>query len=100
VLIPCLACESRFKPDEYFRACSDYDRGLDRVCWTCPRCGNRDDLRVFPGELGFGAAGRGRFDVHDRVPVPGLRRRRLDLRLDISLDASCWRVPIRVRQPA
>ncbi|MEU8246407.1 hypothetical protein [Nonomuraea sp. NPDC048916] len=98
MLIPCLACESRFVPDEYFRACSDYNRGLDLVSWTCPRCGNRDDLRVLPGELGFGYPYRGRFDVHDRVRVPGLRRKRGDLRLDISLDAGRWRVPTRIRQ--
>lgn len=73
MLIPCLACESRFGPDEYFNACSDYDRGMDLVSWTCPRCGNRDDLRVLPGELGFGYPHRGRFDVHDRLRVPGLR---------------------------
>lgn len=100
MLIPCLACESRFKPDEYFNACSDYNRGLDLVSWTCPHCGNRDDLRVLPGELGFGYPHHGRFDVHDRVRVPGLRRHRGDLRLDISLDAGCWRVPTRLRQPA
>ncbi|GAA2213079.1 hypothetical protein GCM10009850_085410 [Nonomuraea monospora] len=100
MLIPCLACESRFRPDEYFSACSDYNRGLDLVSWTCPRCGNRDDLRVLPGELGFGYPHRGRFDVHDRVRVPGLRRQRGDLRLDISLDRASWRVPTRVRQIA
>ena len=95
--IPCLACESRFWPDDYFRACSDYNRGLDLVTWTCPSCGNHDDLRVLPGELGFGAPCRGRFDVHARVRVPGLRRQRGDLRLDISLDAACWRVPSLIR---
>ncbi|MFE3450914.1 hypothetical protein ACFXJ8_18480 [Nonomuraea sp. NPDC059194] len=95
MLLPCLACESRFKPEEYFGACSDYDRGLDRVTWTCPTCGNRDDLRVFPGELCFGAAGRGRFDVHDRVRVPGLRRHRHEVALDISLDRRHWHVPMR-----
>ena len=100
MLIPCLACDSRFRPDEYFSACSDYIRGLDLVSWTCPRCGNRDDLRVLPGELGFGYAHRGRFDVHDRVRVPGLRRQRGDLRLDISLDKARWRVATRLRQPA
>ncbi|MEU7000283.1 hypothetical protein [Nonomuraea sp. NPDC046570] len=104
MLIPCFACESRFRPDEYFQACSDYDRALDRVSWTCPRCGNRDDLRVFHGELGFGAPARGRFDVQDRLRVPGLRRQRQDLRLDISLDTASWRVPSqaarRVGQPA
>ncbi|MDA0633393.1 hypothetical protein OUY22_08180 [Nonomuraea sp. MCN248] len=100
MLIPCLACEARFAPDEYFGACSDYDRGLDLVSWTCPRCGNRDDLRVLPGELGFGCPRGGRFTVQVRVRVPGLRRRRGELRLDISLDASDWRVRTRVRQPA
>ena len=77
MLIPCFACESRFRPDEYFRACHDYHRGMDLVAWTCPRCGNRDELRVLPGELGFGYPRHGRFDVCDRVRVPGLRRRRL-----------------------
>jgi hypothetical protein len=100
MLIPCLACESRFMPDEYFGACSDYNRGLDLVSWTCPHCGNRDDLRVLPGELGFGYPSRGRFDVLDRVRVPGLRRQRGELRLDISLDSASWRVPTRIRQPA
>ncbi|WP_336217058.1 hypothetical protein [Nonomuraea sp. LPB2021202275-12-8] len=100
MLIPCLACESRFLPDEYFGACCDYNRGLDLVLWTCPRCGNHDDLRVLPGELGFGYPHRGRFDVHDRVRVPGLRRQRGDLRLDISLNSSSWRVSTRIRQPA
>ncbi|GAA2374939.1 hypothetical protein GCM10010404_33140 [Nonomuraea africana] len=95
MLLPCLACETRFRPDEYFRACSDYDRGLDRVAWTCPSCGNRDDLRVFTGELGFGTAGHGRFDVHDRVPVPGLRRQRHEVALDITLDRRHWQVPRR-----
>ncbi|GGO62107.1 hypothetical protein [Nonomuraea cavernae] len=98
MLIPCLACESRFVPDEYFRACSDYNRGLDLVSWTCPRCGNRDDLRVLPGELGFGYPYRGRFAVYVRLRVPGLSRKRGDLRLDISLDAGRWRVPTRIRQ--
>ncbi|MEV0593421.1 hypothetical protein [Nonomuraea cavernae] len=98
MLIPCLACESRFVPDEYFRACSDYNRGLDLVSWTCPRCGNRDDLRVLPGELGFGYPYRGRFAVDDRLRVPGLSRKRGDLRLDISLDAGRWRVSTRIRQ--
>ncbi|HEX4811766.1 MAG TPA: hypothetical protein VFV66_03315 [Nonomuraea sp.] len=100
MLIPCLACESRFGPDEYFSACSDYNRGLDLVSWTCPRCGNRDDLRVLPGELGFGYPYQGRFAVLDRLRVPGLRRQRGDLRLDISLERSSWRVHTRVRQPA
>ncbi|GAA1615398.1 hypothetical protein AB0C27_08800 [Nonomuraea sp. NPDC048882] len=100
MLIPCLACESRFGPDEYFNACSDYNRGMDLVSWTCPRCGNRDDLRVLPGELGFGYPHRGRFDVHDRLRVPGLRRQRGDLRLDISLDRASWHVATRLRQPA
>jgi len=100
MLIPCLACGSRFAPEEYFAACSDYNRGLDLVSWTCPSCGNRDDLRVLPGELGFGYSHRGRFAVHDRVRVPGLRRQRGDLRLDISLDRSTWRVATRIRQPA
>ncbi|GII80368.1 hypothetical protein Sru01_53500 [Sphaerisporangium rufum] len=98
MLIPCYACESRFRPDEFFGACHDYHRGLDQVAWTCPRCGNRDDLRVLPGALGFGYPRRGRFDVHDRVRVPGLRRHRQELRLDISLDEKVWRVPSRVRQ--
>lgn len=97
-MIPCLACESRFKPDEYFNACSDYNRGLDLVSWTCPRCGNRDDLRVLPGELGFGHPRHGRFD--QRVRVPGLRRQRQDLRLDISLEKGSWRVPTRLRLSA
>jgi hypothetical protein len=97
MLIPCLACEARFGPDEYFSACSDYNRGLDLVSWTCPRCGNRDDLRVLPGELGFGYPYGGRFAVHDRLRVPGLRRQRGDLRLDISLERSSWRVRARVR---
>lgn len=100
MLIPCLACGSRFLPDEYFGACSDYNRGLDLVSWTCPHCGNRDDLRVLPGELGFGYPSRGRFDVLDRVRVPGLRRQRGELRLDISLDSASWRVLTRIRQPA
>lgn len=100
MLIPCLACESRFVPDEYFRACSAYNRGLDLVLWTCPRCGNHDEMRVLPGELGFGYTRRGRFAVHDRVRVPGLRRHRGDLRLDISLDKASWRVHSRVRQLA
>ncbi|GAB2960906.1 hypothetical protein ACFMQL_13390 [Nonomuraea fastidiosa] len=95
MLLPCLACDATFRPDEYFSACSDYDRGLDLVSWTCPRCGNRDDMRVLPGELGFGYPSGGRFDVHDRVRVPGLRRRRRDMRLDITLDRSIWHVPIR-----
>lgn len=100
MLIPCLACEARFLPDEYFGACSDYNRGMDLVSWTCPRCGNRDDLRVLPGELGFGYPRGGRFDVQDRVRVPGLRRQRGELRLDISLNASSWHVRTRVRQLA
>ncbi|GIH98134.1 hypothetical protein Pta02_01430 [Planobispora takensis] len=100
MLIPCLACESRFRPDEYFRACHDYHRGMDLVSWTCPRCGNRDELRVLPGELGFGYPRHGRFDVSDRVRVPGLQRRRQDMRLDISLDQKVWRVPTRLRQLA
>ncbi|RBQ15685.1 hypothetical protein DP939_33895 [Spongiactinospora rosea] len=100
MLIPCMACDSRFLPDEYFRACHDYQRGTDSVAWTCPHCGNQDDLRILPGELGFGATGRGRFDVHDRVRVPGLRRRRQDLRLDISLDQKVWRVPTGARGAA
>ncbi|MET9344155.1 hypothetical protein [Nonomuraea sp. NPDC003804] len=95
MLLPCLACESRFRPDDYFSACSDYDRRLDRVIWTCPTCGNRDDLRVFTGELGFGAARHGRFDVHDRVRVPGLRRHRREVALYISLDRCHWHVPRR-----
>ncbi|WP_229798729.1 hypothetical protein [Planomonospora parontospora] len=93
MLIPCMACESRFRPDEYFRACHDYNRGRDMVAWTCPHCGNQDELRVLPGELGFGYPRSGRFDVSDRVRVPGLQRRRQDLRLDISLDEKVWRVP-------
>lgn len=99
MLIPCLACESRFRPDEYFRACTDYNRGLDLVSWICPSCGNHDDLRVLPGELGFGYPCRGRFAVHDRLRVPGLRRQRGELRLDISLDAHSWRIATRVRLP-
>ncbi|MBG0826883.1 hypothetical protein HS041_03735 [Planomonospora sp. ID67723] len=98
MLLPCLACESRFRPDEYFRACHDYHRGMDLVAWTCPRCGNRDELRVLPGELGFGYPQRGRFAVSDRLRVPGLRRNRQDLRLDISLDEKVWHVPTRLRQ--
>ncbi|NUR85339.1 MAG: hypothetical protein HOY71_14750 [Nonomuraea sp.] len=98
--LPCYACESRFGPDEYFRACSDYNRWLDLVAWTCPHCGNRDELRVLPGELGFGYPSRGRFAVQDRLRVPGLRRQRGDLRLDISLDRASWRVLTRIRQPA
>lgn len=93
--IPCMACGARFLPDEYFRACHDYHRGRDLVAWTCPSCGNRDDLRVLPGELSFGYPVRGRFDIHDRIRVPGLRRRRQDLRLDISLDKKVWQVPAR-----
>ncbi|MEO3794886.1 hypothetical protein ABGB14_32145 [Nonomuraea sp. B10E15] len=93
MLIPCLACDSRFVPDDYFRACSSYHRGMDLVSWTCPRCGNRDDLRVLPGELGFGYPRQGRYAVLARVRVPGLRRRRGDLRLDISLGRGSWRVP-------
>jgi hypothetical protein len=100
MLIPCLACESRFGPEEYFNACCDYNRARDLVSWTCPRCGNHDDVRVLPGELGFGYPSRGRFDVHDRVRVPGLRRQRGDLRLDISLERSSWQVRTRIRQPA
>ncbi|MFI6604074.1 hypothetical protein ACIBHX_48275 [Nonomuraea sp. NPDC050536] len=99
MLIPCLACESRFGPDEFFRACSDYNRGRDLVAWTCPRCGNHDELRVLPGELGFGYPQCGRFAVYDRLRVPGLRRQRGDLRLDISLESASWRVFTRVRQP-
>ncbi|MFI6297918.1 hypothetical protein ACIBEJ_40450 [Nonomuraea sp. NPDC050790] len=99
MLIPCLACESRFRPDDYFRACTDYNRGLDLVSWICPNCGNHDDLRVLPGELGFGYPHRGRFAVHDRLRVPGLRRQRGELRLDISLDAHSWRIATRVRLP-
>ena len=92
MLIPCFACESRFRPDDYFRACHDYRRGTDLVAWTCPRCGNQDELRVLPGELGFGYPQHGRFSICDRVRVPGLRRQRQDLRLDISLDNEVWRV--------
>ncbi|MEU4577895.1 hypothetical protein ACBI99_39020 [Nonomuraea sp. ATR24] len=99
MLIPCLTCQSRFAPDEYFAACSGYNRWLDLVSWTCPRCGNHDDMRVLPGELGFGYRHRGRFAVHDRVRVPGLRRQRGELRLDISLDRSSWRVPARLGPP-
>ncbi|WP_084955509.1 hypothetical protein [Thermoactinospora rubra] len=99
-LIPCLACDARFRPDEYFAACAEYHRGRDLVSWVCPRCGNHDELRVLPGELGFGYPQEGRFAVRDRVPVPGLRRKRHDLRLDISLDATSWRVPTKLRQPA
>ncbi|MFB9890105.1 hypothetical protein [Planobispora takensis] len=73
---------------------------MDLVSWTCPRCGNRDELRVLPGELGFGYPRHGRFDVSDRVRVPGLQRRRQDMRLDISLDQKVWRVPTRLRQLA
>lgn len=93
MFIPCFACDSRFRPDEYFAACHDYHRGRDLVAWTCPRCGNRDELRVLPGELGFGYPAGGRFQVVDRYRVPGLRRRRGDTRLDISLDKRTWRVP-------
>ncbi|GGS74426.1 hypothetical protein GCM10010156_36720 [Planobispora rosea] len=100
MLIPCLACESRFRPEEYFQACHDYRRGKDLVFWTCPRCGNQDELRVFPGELGFGYQRRGKFDVSDRLRVPGLRRQRQDMRLDISLEEKVWRVPTRSRQLA
>ncbi|MFJ2028034.1 hypothetical protein [Streptosporangium sp. NPDC087985] len=96
MLIPCFGCESRFCPDEYFCACHDYNRGTDLVAWTCPQCGNRDELRVFPGELGFGYSRHGRLDICDRVRVPGLRRRRQDLRLDISLDEKVWRVLTRL----
>jgi hypothetical protein len=98
MLIPCFACESRFRPDEYFRACHDYRRGMDLVAWTCPHCGNQDELRVLPGELGFGYLQRGRFAICDRVRVSGLRRRRQDLWLDISLDNEVWRVSSRPRQ--
>ena len=98
MLIPCFACESRFRPDEYFSACHDYNRGMDLVAWTCPRCGNRDELRVLPGELGFGYSHRGRFRVDDKYRVPGLSRHRGDLRLDISLDDQVWRVPTRLRR--
>jgi hypothetical protein len=100
MLIPCLACESRFLPDEYFNACHDYNRRRDLVAWTCPRCGNRDEMRVFTGELGLGSTGGRGFDVHDRIRVPGLRRRRLDLRLDISLNDEVWQVPSRLRDLA
>lgn len=96
MLIPCFACEARFTPDEYFAACHDYHRGRDLVAWTCPRCGNRDDLRVLPGELGFGYPAKGRFQVYDRIRVPGLRRHRAELRLDIRLNERVWRVPSRV----
>ncbi|MGI5493004.1 hypothetical protein [Microtetraspora malaysiensis] len=96
MLLPCLACEARFVPDDYFGACHDYNRGRDVVAWTCPRCGNRDEIRVLPGELGFGYRSRGRYDVLDRIRVPGMSRRRHDLRLDISLDTRVWRVPTRV----
>ncbi|WP_239104097.1 hypothetical protein [Microbispora corallina] len=95
MLIPCLACDSRFRPDEFFGACHDYNRGRDLVAWTCPRCGNRDDVRIFPGELGFGYVRRGRYDVQDRIRVPGMRRRRHELRLDICLDEHVWRVRAR-----
>lgn len=95
MLIPCQACESRFLPGEYFSACHDYNRGKDLVAWTCPNCGNRDEFRVLPGELGFGYVRRGRYDVHDRIRVPGMRRQRHDLRLDISLDQQVWRVRAR-----
>ncbi|GGP96962.1 hypothetical protein [Streptosporangium pseudovulgare] len=98
--IPCLACDAPFRPDEYFPACHDYDRRADLVSWTCPRCGNRDELRVFTGELVYGHARRGGFDAEDRLPVPGLRRRRHDARLDITLDGTTWRVPARARRPA
>jgi hypothetical protein len=100
MLIPCFACESRFGPDEYFSACHDYNRGRDLVAWTCPRCGNRDELRVFHGELGFGYPAGGRFKVFDRYAVPGLRRRRAESRLDISLDRRVWRISARARQLA
>lgn len=100
MMIPCFACDSRFRPDEYFRACHDYNRAMDSVAWTCPRCGNRDDLRVLPGELGFGYPRRGRFDVQDRIRVPGLRRQRQELRLDISLGGRSWRVPTRLHKIA
>lgn len=100
MLIPCFACEARFTPDEYFAACHDYHRGRDLVAWTCPRCGNRDELRVLPGELGFGYPSRGGYMVEDRFRVPGLRRRRAELRLDISLDKRVWRVSSRTAQPA
>ncbi|WP_245691262.1 hypothetical protein [Sinosporangium album] len=73
---------------------------MDLVAWTCPRCGNRDDLRVLPGELGFGYPRRGRFAVDDRIRVPGLRRQRGDLRLDITLDTKVWRVHSRLRHLA
>ncbi|MBB5626331.1 hypothetical protein [Sphaerisporangium krabiense] len=100
MLIPCYACESRFRPGEYFVACHDYNRGMDLVAWTCPACGNRDDLRVMPDAIGFGYPWRGRFSVQDRFQVPGLRRRRRDLRLDISLDKDVWHVPTKLRQVA
>ncbi|GAA4200411.1 hypothetical protein OG320_12565 [Microbispora sp. NBC_01189] len=92
MLLPCLACDCRLRSDEYFDACHDYNRARDVVMWTCPRCGNRDEIRVFPGELGFGYARGRRFDVQDRVPVPGLRRHRYELRLEICLDGRVWRV--------
>ena len=68
--------------------------------WRCPRCGNHDELRVLPGELGFGYPQCGRFAVLDRLRVPGLRRHRRDLRLDIALHHEVWRVPTRLRQMA
>ncbi|GAB1819922.1 hypothetical protein [Herbidospora sp. RD11066] len=92
MLIPCLACGSRFRPDDYFRACHDYNRGRDLVSWTCPACGNRDDLRVLPGELGFGYPARGRYAVNRTIAVPGMRRQRHDLRLEISLNQRTWLV--------
>lgn len=95
MMIPCLACDAEFAPDEYFRACTDYNRGRDLVAWTCPVCGNRDEMRVLPGELGFGYPHGRRYAVHDRVRVPGLHRRRGDLRLDITLDKKVWHVPAR-----
>ncbi|WP_166427411.1 hypothetical protein [Nonomuraea mesophila] len=55
---------------------------------------------VLPGELGFGYPRQGRFDVLVRVRVPGLRRQRGDLRLDITLGGHSWRVPSPTRQPA
>ncbi|NBE99246.1 hypothetical protein FE391_37755 [Nonomuraea sp. KC401] len=88
-----------FVPDEYFRAWADCHRA-----WTwsrgMPALRHRDDLRVLPGELGFGCPRRGRFDVLVRVRMPGLRRQRGDLRLDITLDRHSWRVASPTRQPA
>ncbi|RJL32040.1 hypothetical protein [Bailinhaonella thermotolerans] len=91
--IPCFGCGARFAAEEYFGSCHDYDRGRDCLAWTCPRCGNRDDLRILPDGIGYGHPRGQAFAVQDTYPVPGLRRLRHDLRLEIVLDRRLWEVP-------